>query len=119
MHVDDSGSDRAFCASSRFFPAFSVNQKSKETILLLLWPPSERKKQRDGECGVVHGVCAITMLITNVEGRSFIQLFVRHLSECLSFVVVGGELGTALPIGLRYCMLCASDSIHSPPYIQG
>ena len=30
-------------------------------------------------------------LITNVEGRSFILLFVRHLSECLSFVVVGGE----------------------------
>ena len=30
-------------------------------------------------------------LITNVEGRSFILLFVRHLSECFSFVVVGGE----------------------------
>ena len=26
----------------------------------------------------------------NVEGRSFILLFVRHLSECLSSVVVGG-----------------------------
>ena len=36
-------------------------------------------------------VCAITMLITNVEGRSFILLFGRHLSECFSFVVVGGE----------------------------
>ena len=33
---------------------------SKETILLLLSPPSERNKQRDGECSVVHGVCAIT-----------------------------------------------------------
>jgi len=30
------------------------------------------------------------MLITNVEGRSFILLFVRHLSECFSFVVGGG-----------------------------
>ena len=30
-------------------------------------------------------------LITHVEGRSFILLFVRHLSECLNFVVVGGE----------------------------
>ena len=73
-----------------FFPAI-VNRKSKETILLLLSPPSETNKQRDGECAVVHRVCAITMLITHVEGRSFILFFVRHLSECLSFVVVGGE----------------------------
>ena len=29
------------------------------------------------------------------------------------------EMGTALPIVLGYDMLCASDSIHSPPYIQG
>ena len=27
-------------------------------------------------------------LITNVEG---LHLFVRHISECLSFAVVGGE----------------------------
>ena len=43
------------------------------------------------ENAVVHRVCTITMLITNVEGRSFILLFVRHLSEYLSFVVGGGE----------------------------
>ena len=42
-------------------------------------------KLRDGECAVVHRVCAITMLITNVEGRSFILLFVRHLSRMLLF----------------------------------
>jgi len=30
------------------------------------------------------------LLITNVEGRSFILLFVHHLSECFSFFVVGG-----------------------------
>ena len=30
-------------------------------------------------------------LITHVEGRSFILLFVHHLSECFSFVVGGGE----------------------------
>ena len=68
-----------------------VNRKSKETILLLLSPPLERKKELDGECAVVLRVCAITMLITNVEGRSFILLFVRHLSECFSFVVSVGE----------------------------
>ena len=68
-----------------------IDRKSKETILLLLLLPSERKKQRDGECAVVHRVCATTMLITNVEGRSLILLFVCHLSECFSFVVVGGE----------------------------
>ena len=30
-------------------------------------------------------------LITNVERRSFILLFVRHLSQMPEFVVVGGE----------------------------
>ena len=48
------------------------------------------------------------------------------------FVVVGGEdvnrkwlllaiveMGTAPPIVPGYDMLCASDWIHSPPYIQG
>jgi len=29
------------------------------------------------------------------------------------------ELGTAPPIVMGYDMLCASDSIHLPPYIQG
>ena len=72
-----------------FFPRLSTGSRRR----LLLSPLSERNKQRDGECAVVHRVCAITMLITNVEGRSFILLFVRHLSECFSFVVVvvGGE----------------------------
>ena len=111
----------------KFIPAI-VTRKSKETVLLLLSPPSERNKQRYGECTV----CTITMLITNVEGRSFILLFVRHLSRIPEFVVVGGEdvnrkwlllaivkMGTALPIVLWYGMLCVSDSIHSSPYIQG
>jgi len=40
---------------------------------------------------VVHRVCAITMLITNVEGRSFILLFVAIFLKCLSFVGGGGE----------------------------
>jgi len=52
-----------------------------DDITVVLSPPSERNKQRDGECAVVHGVCAITMFITNVEGHSFIWLFVRHLSQ--------------------------------------
>ena len=72
------------------FPAI-VTRKWKETILLLLSPQSERNKQRDGECDVMHRVCAITMLITNVEGRSFILRFGRHLSQMPEFVVVGGE----------------------------
>ena len=71
-------------------------------------------------------------LITNVEGRSFILLFVRHLSRIPEFccccwwrrqqevaLLAIAEMGTAPPIVPGYDMLCASDSIHSPPYIQG
>ena len=67
-----------------FFPR-DRHPEVEETILLLLSPPSERRKQRDGECAVVHGVCAITMLITNIEGSSFSLLFVRHLSRMPQF----------------------------------
>ena len=80
-------------------------------------------------------VCAITMLITNVEVRSFILLlpsFSNALVLLLLLVMVATtnkkkevdllaivEMGTALPIVLGYDMLCASDSIHSPPYNKG
>ena len=70
-------------------------------------------------------------LITHVEGRSFILLFVRHLSRMLLFcccwwwrrepevaLLAIVEMGTAPPIVPGYDMLCASDSSHSPPYIQ-
>ena len=49
---------------------------------------AERNKQRDGECAVMHHVCAITMLITNVEGRSFILLFVRNLPQTLVLLLL-------------------------------
>jgi len=54
----------------------------------LLSQPSERNKQRDGECAVVHRVCPITMLTTDGEGRSFILLFVHHLSRMPEFVLL-------------------------------
>jgi len=84
--------DFAFCACSRFFPGV-VNRKSKESILLLLSSQSERNKKRDGECAVLHHVVCNKHVHhkRNVEGRSFILLFVRHLSRMPEFVVVVGS----------------------------
>jgi len=78
---------------------------------------------------VVHRVCSITMLITNEMQRdvalhlpSFLNAWVccwwwRRQQEVALLAIV--EIGRAPPIVLGYDMLCASDSIHSPPYIQG
>ena len=83
--------DFAFCACSRSFPGI-VTRKSKETILLLLLPQSERNKQRDGECKKHLRLCnKHAHHKRNVDSHSFILLFVHHLSRIPEFVVVVGS----------------------------
>ena len=85
--------DFALCACSRFFPGV-VTRKSKETILLLS-PPSERNKQRWRMRRCASRLCHNhAHHKRNVEGRNFILLFVRHLSQMLLLLVVKRSTGS-------------------------